>query len=73
LLRRRIELCQRRAQRIEARGARKSVVFDGAPDRRRTPGREFFRGPAAKFRGDFFLECLPIGSEWSLTVSDSPP
>ena len=30
----RLELSQRRAQRIEARGVGKSVVFDGAPDRR---------------------------------------
>jgi hypothetical protein len=32
---RRVELSQCRAQRIEARGARKAVVFDGAPDGRR--------------------------------------
>jgi len=36
--RRRLEPRQRRAQRIEARGARKPVVFDGAPDRRRYGG-----------------------------------
>jgi hypothetical protein len=33
-----LELCQRRAQPIEARGAKKPVVFDGAPDRRRYGG-----------------------------------
>jgi len=27
-----LELCQRRAQRVEARGARKSIFFDGAAD-----------------------------------------
>jgi hypothetical protein len=33
--RRRIELCQRRAHRVEARGAGEPVCLDGAPDCRR--------------------------------------
>jgi len=48
-------------------------MFSLNPMHSGVPGSEFFHGPAIKFWGDLVLECCPIGSEWSLTVSDSPP